>query len=172
MKFYLCETRIGWIGLGVEDGAVSACTLPRRRREEALEEMMARGAREPADPSEVGDLPERLRRYAEGEAVDLAGGWRIASGTPFQRDVWRTLSEIPRGETRSYAWVAQRIGRPRAARAVGQAVGANPLPLVVPCHRVVASDGGLGGYGGGLEMKERLLKLEGVGIPGRRPGRP
>ena len=152
MKFYLCETRIGWIGLGLEDGAVCACTLPRQRREEALEEMVARGASEPADSSEVGDLPERLRRYAEGEAVDLGDGVRIATGTPFQRDVWRALSEIPRGETRSYAWVAQRIGRPRAVRAVGQAVGANPLPVLMPCHRVLASDGSLGGYGGGLEM--------------------
>lgn len=172
MKFYLCETRVGWIGLGVEDGAVCACTLPRQSREEALGEMMARGASQPADASEAGDLPERLRRYAEGEAVDLGDGVRIATGTPFQRDVWRTLNEIPRGETRSYAWVAQRIGRPRAVRAVGQAVGSNPLPLLVPCHRVLASDGSLGGFGGGLEMKRQLLRLEGVKVPRRRPDRP
>ena len=171
MKFYLCETRIGWIGLGLEDGAVSACTLPRPRREEALEAMLALGAEEPADPSELGDLPERLRRYAQGEAVDLSDGVRIATGTPFQRDVWRVLSEIPRGETRSYAWVAQRIARPRAVRAVGQAVGSNPLPVLVPCHRVVASDGSLGGYGGGLRMKEELLRLEGAKVRRRRPGR-
>lgn len=133
---------------------------------------MRRGAREPADPSEVGDLPERLRRYAEGEAVDLRGGWRIASGTPFQRQVWQALAEIPHGETRSYAWVAQRIGRPRAVRAVGQAVGSNPLGLLVPCHRVVASDGTLGGFGGDLKMKEDLLRLEGVSVPRRRADRP
>jgi O-6-methylguanine DNA methyltransferase len=171
VKFYLCEARIGWMGLGLEDGAVCACTLPRPRRQEALEEMMAMGAREPADPSEVGDLPERLRRYAEGEAVDLSDGVRIDRGTPFQREVWRALTEIPRGEARSYAWVAQRIGRPRAARAVGQAVGSNPLPVLVPCHRVVASDGSPGGYGGGLKMKAELLRLEGVEAPGRRPDR-
>jgi methylated-DNA-[protein]-cysteine S-methyltransferase len=172
VKFRMCETRMGWIGLGVEDGAVCACTLPLRSRNEALEEIMARGAREPADPLEVGGLLERLRRYAEGEAVDLSDGARIATGTPFQRDVWKVLTEIPRGETRSYAWVAQRIGRPRAARAVGQAVGSNPLPLLVPCHRVLASDGSLGGFGGGLEMKKRLLRLEGAQVSGSRPGRP
>lgn len=162
MKFYLCETRIGWIGLGVEDGAVCACTLPRRSREEALEEMVSCGASQPAEASEAGDMPERLRRYADGEAVDLGDGVRIATGTPFQRQVWQTLIEIPRGETRSYAWVAQRIGRPRAVRAVGHAVGSNPLPLLVPCHRVLASDGSLCGFGGGLEMKRELLSLEGV----------
>ncbi len=160
------------MGLGVKDGAVCACTLPRPSQEEALEAIMRRGALEPADPSEVGDLPERLRRYAEGEAVDLRGGWRIVGGTPFQRQVWQALAEIPHGETRSYAWVAQRIGRPRALRAVGQAVGSNPLGLLVPCHRVVASDGSLGGFGGDLEMKEDLLRLEGVRVPRRRAGRP
>jgi O-6-methylguanine DNA methyltransferase len=82
-------------------------------------------------------------------------------GTPFQLAVWRALLEIPYGETRAYADVARRVGRPRAVRAVGAANGANPVPLVVPCHRVIASDGGLGGYGGGLELKARLLAIEG-----------
>ena len=67
---------------------------------------------------------------------------------------------IPRGETRSYAWIAKRIGKPGAVRAVGTACGANPVPIVVPCHRVIASDGSLGGFGGGLAMKKRLLRLE------------
>jgi len=80
-------------------------------------------------------------------------------GTPFQLDVWRELLGIPYGETRSYGQVARAIGQPLACRAVGAANGANPLPLVVPCHRVVASHG-LGGYGGGLALKRRLLALE------------
>ena len=71
---------------------------------------------------------------------------------------------IPRGETRSYAWIAKKIGKPRAARAVGAACGANPVPIIVPCHRVIASDGSLGGFGGGLPLKRRLLKLEGAVI--------
>jgi O-6-methylguanine DNA methyltransferase len=81
-------------------------------------------------------------------------------GTPFQLVVWDELRRIPYGETRSYADVALQVGRPRAVRAVGAANGANPLPLVVPCHRVVATGGKLGGYGGGLELKARLLAME------------
>ena len=82
-------------------------------------------------------------------------------GTPFQLSVWQTLAEIPYGETITYAELARRVGRPGAFRAVGQANGANPLPIVVPCHRVVAAGGRLGGYGGGLDTKRRLLELEG-----------
>jgi O-6-methylguanine DNA methyltransferase len=81
-------------------------------------------------------------------------------GTDFQRAVWSELVRIPYGETRSYAQVARALGRPRAVRAVGTANGANPIPLVVPCHRVIASGGGLGGYGGGLDLKRRLLAME------------
>jgi O-6-methylguanine DNA methyltransferase len=81
-------------------------------------------------------------------------------GTPFQRRVWEALLAIPYGETRTYAEVARAIGEPSAARAVGHANGSNPCALVVPCHRVVASGGRLGGYGGGLPLKRRLLALE------------
>jgi methylated-DNA-[protein]-cysteine S-methyltransferase len=85
-----------------------------------------------------------------------------ASGTAFQRDVWDALRTIPFGETRSYAQIAQQIGHPRAVRAVGAANGRNPLSIVVPCHRVVASTGALTGFAGGLDVKARLLALEGA----------
>ncbi len=83
-------------------------------------------------------------------------------GTPFQLDVWHALGEIPYGEVRSYADIANTIGRPRAVRAVGMANHDNPVPIVVPCHRVIGSNRSLTGYGGGLDLKERLLQLEGV----------
>ena len=86
-------------------------------------------------------------------------------GTPFQMSVWKEMLKIPAGSTRSYAEVARRIGRPRAFRAVAQACGANPVPIVVPCHRVVASGGKLGGYTGGIEKKLVLLAGEGVSDP-------
>ena len=81
-------------------------------------------------------------------------------GTPFQRAVWDALLEIPYGESRSYAEVARAVGRPKAQRAVGSANNANPVSLIVPCHRVIAADGSLGGYGGGQKLKARLLAME------------
>lgn len=81
-------------------------------------------------------------------------------GTPFQLQVWRAVATIPFGETRTYAEIARVIGRPAATRAVGAANGANPLPLVIPCHRVIGSDGSLTGYGGGIALKARLLAWE------------
>jgi methylated-DNA-[protein]-cysteine S-methyltransferase len=84
-------------------------------------------------------------------------------GTPFQRRVWELLCDIPYGETRSYGEVAQAVGNPKARRAVGQAIGRNPVAIVVPCHRVIGSDGGLTGYGGGLPRKRALLDLEQIG---------
>jgi methylated-DNA-[protein]-cysteine S-methyltransferase len=81
-------------------------------------------------------------------------------GTPFQRDVWSALRKIPYGETVSYGELTRRLGRPRASRAVGAANGRNPIPIVVPCHRVVGSNGALTGFGGGLSIKRRLLELE------------
>jgi methylated-DNA-[protein]-cysteine S-methyltransferase len=84
-------------------------------------------------------------------------------GTPFRRAVWAALVEIPYGETISYAELAREVGRPGAYRAVGQANGSNPIAIVVPCHRVVAAGGGLGGYGGGLDVKRALLDLEAGG---------
>jgi methylated-DNA-[protein]-cysteine S-methyltransferase len=81
-------------------------------------------------------------------------------GTPFRRKVWTELRKIPHGKTMSYSDVARRIGSPRASRAVGSACGINPIPLFIPCHRVVAANGGLGGFGGGLKMKESLIAIE------------
>jgi O-6-methylguanine DNA methyltransferase len=89
-------------------------------------------------------------------------------GTDFQRAVWSAVARIPFGETRSYGAVAREIGRPRACRAVGVANGANPLPPFVPCHRVIGSDGTLTGYGGGLDLKARLLRMESA-IRGGQP---
>ena len=162
MKSCVCSTRLGWVGLAFSKKGLRAATLPQTSANAAEEELRRRGGGEPIDATEAGDWPQLLRRYASGEPVSFSDGLDLDQGTPFQRRVWQTLLEIPRGETRSYRWVAEQIGRPEAARAVGQAVGANPLAIVVPCHRVVASDGGLGGYGGGLALKERLLRIEGA----------
>lgn len=102
---------------------------------------------------------DQLTAYFAGnlEAFNLSLDLR---GTVFQRNVWQLLRQIPYGETRTYGDIALMLGKPKAARAVGQAVGANPISIMVPCHRVVGSDGALTGYGGGLARKQFLLELE------------
>ncbi len=104
-----------------------------------------------------------LGKYARGARIEFRE--RLApSGTEFQRRVWRAIGRIPWGETRSYRWVAAQAGRPRAVRAAANACGANPLPVVIPCHRVIASDGGIGGFTGGIGLKRELLGIEGTEI--------
>ncbi len=101
----------------------------------------------------------QVLEYLEGKRTEFDLPLDLR-GTPFQRAVWEALLAIPYGETRSYGDVARCVARPRAVRAVGTANGSNPVPLVVPCHRVIASGGKLGGYGGGLDLKARLLAME------------
>jgi methylated-DNA-[protein]-cysteine S-methyltransferase len=111
------------------------------------------------DDGAIADVAEQLQEYFRGErqSFDLNLAPR---GTGFQLDVWRALQRIPYGETRSYSDIAREIGRPAAVRAVGAANGANPIPIVIPCHRVVGSNGSLTGFGGGIETKRWLLELE------------
>ncbi len=105
-------------------------------------------------------LTSALRRYFGGDLSALDGLPVAAAGTPFQNSVWAALREIPCGEMRSYADIARRIGKPAAVRAVGLANGSNPVGVVVPCHRVIGSNGALTGYGGGIERKRWLLEHE------------
>ncbi|NJN68241.1 MAG: methylated-DNA--[protein]-cysteine S-methyltransferase [Chloroflexaceae bacterium] len=120
----------------------------------------------PAEPEITDEVPLRqwsmmLLEYLRGERTFLDAPLDLQEqGTPFQRRVWKALQAIPYGETRSYQEVARSVGHPLASRAVGMACGANPIALVIPCHRVVRSDGKPGGYGGGMERKLALLELE------------
>ena len=111
------------------------------------------------------ETERQLRAYFAGELKQFHLPLDM-QGTPFQLRVWNELLRIPFGETRSYAQMAQAIGKDKAVRAVGAANGANPVPIVVPCHRVIGSGGKLVGFGGGLPLKRRLLELEGV-LPAR-----
>ncbi len=114
--------------------------------------------REPRNPI-LQEAARQLRAYFNGELREFSVPLDLR-GTAFQLRVWGELLRIPYGETRSYAWIARRIGSQGASRAVGAANGRNPVAVIVPCHRVVASDGKLGGYSGGLDVKSLLLYLE------------
>jgi len=107
----------------------------------------------------LADAAEQIKAYLQGKRRSITCPLDLR-GTPVQLEVWKALLAIPYGETRSYSEIAATIGKPSAARAVGAAVGANPMLIAVPCHRVVGKNGALTGYRGGLEMKKRLLELE------------
>ena len=159
------ETPIGALRLVGDEDSIVRIDLPN-------------AAARPADAAwrvADGDLPAALRT-AKDQLAEYFGGDRrrfelplAAEGTPFQRRVWDALCEIPYGETTSYGELAQRIGEPKASRAVGAANGRNPIAIVVPCHRVIGADGRLTGYGGGLPTKQALLDLERRTMAGGTP---
>ena len=156
IKRYRYDSPIGWLELG-EDGK-GICQI------DFLKDSLQR-------PEEENDCICRtpLLEEAAGQLEEYFAGQRKTfclplslSGTDFQKRVWNALRKIPWGETRSYGQIAQMIGNPKACRAVGMANHANRIVIVIPCHRVIGADGSLTGYGGGLEIKRKLLELEGI----------
>lgn len=144
--------------------------LPNQNYDELLEELARKVSPRVLEAAAPLDEARReLDRYFAGERerFDLPLDWSLTGG--FQLKVQRQINRIPYGQTRTYTEMARRAGNERAVRAAGTACGRNPLPVVVPCHRVLRSSGGLGGYGGGLPMKEGLLLLEGI-LDERSPG--
>ncbi len=137
--------------------------LPNQDADELLDELAARvSPRVLEAPAQLDEARRELDLYFEGKLTDfdLPLDWRLSKD--FRRRVLRAIARIPYGQTRSYTEMAKRAGNERAVRAAGTACGSNPIPVVVPCHRVLRTGGALGGYGGGLPMKEGLLRLEGV----------
>ncbi|MBD3233691.1 MAG: methylated-DNA--[protein]-cysteine S-methyltransferase [candidate division Zixibacteria bacterium] len=116
------------------------------------------------DEGSLIDAIEQLKQYFAGERTNLDFKLDFSSSTVFRRKVYRELMKVKAGQTISYGKLAEAAGNPKASRAVGSAMAENPLPLVIPCHRVLKSDGSLGGYSSGLDMKRKLLRLEGVNI--------
>jgi methylated-DNA-[protein]-cysteine S-methyltransferase len=158
----IVESPVGPLVLEASADALTEIRLPRAGRARLGEGEGAAGRQ----PAPLRDARRQLAEYfaCRRRAFDLP---LELAGTAFQCEVWWALADIPYGETVSYGELAAMVGRPTAFRAVGQANGANPIPIVLPCHRVVASGGRIGGYGGGLPVKRRLLSLEGVeGIAG------
>ncbi|MCX7681599.1 MAG: methylated-DNA--[protein]-cysteine S-methyltransferase [Anaerolineae bacterium] len=121
-----------------------------------------------APPHPLAELGERIRRYLNGEETNFEPRHlellALESCTHFQQHVLLATYAIPRGQVATYSGIAAQLGKPYAARAVGNALAYNPFPIIIPCHRVVRADGHLGGYGGGPEMKRTLLELEGVRV--------
>ena len=153
MYYCYLETPIGELLLAGDDDALALVSFP---------EGSMRRDPEPDwiyKEKPFAEVRRQLTEYFDGERKDFDLPLRL-NGTEFQMSVLDALQKIPYGETTSYADIAERIGRPKAVRAVGAANGRNPIPIIVPCHRVIGSHGDLTGFGGGLDTKEALLRLE------------
>jgi O-6-methylguanine DNA methyltransferase len=162
------DTAMGEVSLASSESGVLACTLPGGSARE-LSRTVARLAPGAQTLKLVGRnraAVSAVKAYLSGRRKDLDLPLDLR-GTPFQKKVWAALRRVPFGKTISYADLARRAGHPRAARACGSANGANPVPLFVPCHRTLATGGGLGGFGGGLPLKRKLLDLEARGVAQR-----
>lgn len=164
LRYRDLHSPIGPLRLLADDAYFTGLKLPFRRRQGELHPL---GPPEPDwrhDPALLPSVVQQLEAYFAGNRLGFdLDAFELPcalAGTPFQRDVWQALIRIPYGQTCSYGDLARTIARPKAVRAVGAANGANPIPIIVPCHRVIASDGSLHGFGGGLDIKQRLLDLE------------
>lgn len=165
LNYIIFNTDMGWVGIAGSAAGLVRIILPRPSAQEIriqLKDVTSHGIR---SPRLFQDLMNRFILYFSGRVIDFPDRLDLSGGTPFQRQVWETAKLIPYGETRSYGWIARQMDKPKAMRAVGQALGKNPLPIIVPCHRVLASDGKLGGFSSGLDMKRRLLGLESPARP-------
>lgn len=159
------QTVLGSLAVASTSKGLLACTLPGRDRREITRRIAKHlpQARVVEGVGRNANAVEAVQQFLAGRRRDLDLPLDLR-GTPFQLAVWSALREVGYGETVSYAELARRAGHPSAMRACGAANGANPLPLFVPCHRVVASDGSLGGFTGGLPLKRALLAIESPGL--------
>jgi methylated-DNA-[protein]-cysteine S-methyltransferase len=166
IKFDILSTKWGFVALASGKRGLRHLILPQVKKQQAFDILCRQLHGEELVPDDslpvFRELGAKLKQYFSGRPVEFIYKLDYNVATVFQREVWSVVRTIPPGQTRTYGWVAERLGDPDSKRAVGQALNANPLPLVVPCHRVVAAHGRLGGFGGGVEMKTKLLKLEGA----------
>jgi len=166
LKFNIIKTQWGFVALAVSKHGLRHVILPRENKQAAFDALTQKVNGEILVPDEehplLKPLAGKMREYFLGRPVEFNCKLDYNVATVFQREVWSVSRTIDYGTTRTYGWVANRLGDPESKRAVGQALTANPLPIIVPCHRVTGSQGRLGGFSFGTEMKTRLLKLEGA----------
>jgi methylated-DNA-[protein]-cysteine S-methyltransferase len=160
LTYTLFQTKQGWMGILASPAGILTVTLPQTTRQQAFSSLGQQAEQAILSPEVFSDLTRRFQDYYSGKKTVFPDKLDFSDATAFQKQVWQAAQLIPHGETRSYGWLAKQIGKPQAARAVGQALGKNPFLIIVPCHRVIAGDGTLGGFGCGLPAKQKLLKLE------------
>lgn len=159
-SYYIFKTEHGWIGIAGSNEGICRTTFPEKSYTHAFHALDLDENFQKRSSDRFTDLIISFENYYRGLPVEFKIKLDLCGLTDFQKSVYQITKTIPYGETRSYGWIAERIGNPKASRAVGQALGRNPMPIVIPCHRVLTTRGGLGGFRGGLALKKYLLKLE------------
>ncbi|MSQ12774.1 MAG: methylated-DNA--[protein]-cysteine S-methyltransferase [Dehalococcoidia bacterium] len=165
LSFTVFPTALGWVTAAAGPRGLRLLTLPEQTERRALEAAGAALDGASRDDAALGSVRDQVTEYLAGEPVTFTTPLDLEDAPSFFRAAWEACQRIHRGETRTYAWLATQAGNALAVRAAGQAMARNPIPLIIPCHRVVGSSGGLHGYGGGLAMKARLLEMEGERSP-------
>ena len=169
----LMESPVGDLLIVVtEDGVADVSYLASRDREERFAELEARGILATERSPVVEPVREQLREYFDAKRTTFSLPVDLYGLTPFTRNVLEATTDVPFGHVRTYQSIASAIGKPGASRAVGNALGRNPVPVIVPCHRVVRADGSMGWYTGGAHIKEALLGIEGVAFPAKGSAQP
>ena len=167
MLYALVSTANGWVGIAWSGRGVRRLNLPVDDKKQAMSLLGVRKAGDLHNDEVAVPLRRQVKGYFSGKKTRFDCMLDLSGATPFQRSVWMATMHIPYGEVRSYKWVAEKIGKPSACRAVGRALAVNPLPPVIPCHRVIRSDGGPGGFGGAAaDIKTKLMMLS---MEGYRP---
>lgn len=159
-RLAVLETPLGWLGLAERDSKLTYLVLPRPDPESVRDELARRHPAGELSPPEQLVATPQLERYFRGELQQFNLELDLAGVPPFFRRALDACARVPYGATTTYRALADELGNPKASRAVGGAMASNPIPIVIPCHRVVGSTGSLTGFGGGLDQKQRLLALE------------
>ena len=160
-KYSIFKTPLGYMGAVRSEKGLHKIVLPRGDELQIKKELSQHYLELERDEKAFKILREKMRFYFEGQEIDFDEKMDLRGSTPFELKVWDMTIGIQRGEVCSYEWIAKQIGNPKEAQAVGQALGRNRLPIIIPCHRVIKKAGDIGGFSGGAEMKRKLLKLEG-----------
>jgi len=164
--FVVFQTKLGWMGLVGNEKGVQRIYLPEPSREDLVERITREFPNGQEGDQALAEAKKEILEYLDGRRKKFEIPLDLSWATPFQQKVYQTMLAIPFGRVQTYRWLAEKIGNPKGLRAVGSANGKNRCPLVVPCHRIVGSDGRLTGFSapGGLELKAELLRLEGMPV--------
>lgn len=167
-RFDVFPTSLGWMAALASDRGIRRLVLPRPTRDQALQELRRQTPHTDHSPPSFEGLRCRLEAHFSGANVEFEDDLDLEGASDFMVKAWKACRSIPKGELRTYNWLAEQAGNRRAARAAGLAMSRNRVPIIIPCHRVIGSDGSLHGYAGGLPLKRRLLEIEGALPKARR----